>query len=125
MIRTLTFFTNNGFQEVTLPAINNEDYLLVMESKKRPELRGIKLRFEVIRDIWYLLEVAGAEMENSASKTLFSGDIINIVKDGEEIAIKVVILYWIIKIWCPPVTLFYSFMTAVGILKMPVPTEHL
>lgn len=87
MIRTLTFFTNNGFQEVTLPAINNEDYLLVMESKKRPELRGIKLRFEVIRDIWYLLEVAGAEMENPASKTLFSGDIINIIKDGEEIAI--------------------------------------
>ena len=33
--------------------------------------------------------------------------------------------YWIIKIWCPPVTLFYSFMTAVGILRMPVPTEHL
>jgi len=87
VIRTLTFFTNNGFQEVTLPAINNEDYLLVMESKKRPELRGIKLRFEVIRDIWYLLEVAGAEMENPASKTLFSGDIINVIKDGEEIAI--------------------------------------
>ena len=67
MIRTLTFFTNNGFQEVTLPAINNEDYLLVMESKKRPELRGIKLRIEVIRDIWYLLELAGAEMEYPAS----------------------------------------------------------
>jgi len=55
MIRTLTFFTNSGFYEITLPAINNEDYILAMESAKHPELKGLKLSFEVVHDIWYLL----------------------------------------------------------------------
>ena len=59
MIRSLTFFANSGFYEVTLPAINNEDYLLSMENVKHPELKGLNLRIEVVHDIWYLLEVSG------------------------------------------------------------------
>ena len=89
MIRTLTFFTNNGFQEVTLPAINNDDYLLVMESGKRPELKGMKLRFEVIHDIWYLLEVSGGKLIDRRTDrcALSSSDVLHILKNGEEIAL--------------------------------------
>lgn len=89
MIRTLTFFTDNGFQEVTLPAINNEDYLLVMESGKRPELKGLKLRFEVIHDIWYLLEVSGGDLMDAGALggALSSANVIHIRKNGAEIAV--------------------------------------
>lgn len=89
MIRTLTFFTNSGFYEITLPAINNEDYLLSMESEKHPELKGLKLRFEVVHDIWYLLEVLKGELIDGEreDKSLLPGDVINIEKDGKEIAV--------------------------------------
>ena len=89
MIRTLTFFTNSGFHEITLPAINNEDYLLSMESEKHPELKGLKLRFEVVHDIWYLLEVLKGELIDGEreDKSLLPGDVINIEKDGKEIAV--------------------------------------
>lgn len=89
MIRTLTFFTDNGFQEVTLPAINNEDYLLRMENSKRPELKGLQLRFEVIHDIWYLLAVRGGEVMEGGilRRGLASGNVIPIRKKGVEIAV--------------------------------------
>ena len=89
MIKSLTFFANSGFYEVTLPAINNEDYLLSMENVKHPELKGLNLRFEVVHDIWYLLEVSGGYIISGerGDKSLFSGDVINIVKGGAEIAV--------------------------------------
>lgn len=89
MIRTLTFFTNSGFYEITLPAINNEDYILAMESAKHPELKGLKLSFEVVHDIWYLLGVSGGEIIDGmrGDKSLYSGNVINILKDGAEIAV--------------------------------------
>ena len=89
MIRTLTFFTNSGFYEITLPAINNEDYILAMESAKHPELKGLKLSFEVVHDIWYLLGVSGGKIIDGmrGDKSLYSGNVINILKDGAEIAV--------------------------------------
>ena len=59
MIRTLTFFLRSGFKEISLPSINNNDYLLTVDSKIYPEIKGLSLGFEVINDTWYILNAGG------------------------------------------------------------------
>jgi len=87
MIRTLTFFLVSGFKEISLPSINNDDYLLTVESKMYPEINGITLAFEVINDIWYILNAGKYSYSinkiPAGRQALKASDVIHI-KKGEE-----------------------------------------
>ena len=87
MIRTLTFFLRSGFKEISLPSINNDDYLLTVESKMYPEINGITLAFEVINDIWYILNAGKYSYSinkiPAGRQALKASDVIHI-KKGEE-----------------------------------------
>ena len=88
MIRTLTFFLPSGFKEISLPSINNDDYLLTVESKIYPEINGLSLGFEVINDVWYILNAGrysySINKKPAGRQALKPADVIHIKKSEED-----------------------------------------
>ena len=88
MIRTLTFFLRSGFKEISLPSINNDDYLLKVESKMYPEINGLSLGFEVINDAWYILDAGkypySINKKPATRQALKAADIIHIKKSEKD-----------------------------------------
>lgn len=88
MIRTLTFFLRSGFKEISLPSINNNDYLLTVDSKIYPEIKGLSLGFEVINDTWYILNAGGypysINKKPAGRQALKAADVIHIKKNEKD-----------------------------------------